>query len=276
MNTTHPSFTKMIYGLTSLSGLTETQLKKVVNPHTIATVYKVVFTHSSVSKDNYEFYEFRGDGVVNKAIVNFIIDRFPQLCMPEGVPILTNLKNRLQSTQVLSRLGRQLKITRFLDQAPDVPINIEAVSEDIFEAYFGATEMLVDSIVSGVGYTACQRILFKILEREQISLAFEDIYFSKSIVKEFLEKAPHKGEFKFKRERNGKMVSSSVFITLNGVTYNAGTGEGRKNAAADELACKQAVRFLADELHLPIRAFDTLEGKTKEEIRELLNAGSAV
>lgn len=274
MNTTHPMFTKMIYGLTSLSGLTETQLKKVVNPHTIETVYKVVFTHSSASKDNYEFYEFRGDGVVNKAIINFIVDRFPQLCMPEGVPILTNLKNRLQSTQILSRLGRQLNIAQFLLQNPESPINIEAVSEDIFEAYFGATEMLIDAIVPGVGYTACQRILFKILEREHISLAFEDIYFSKSIVKEFLEKAPYKGTFEFKRERQGKVVESKIFITLNGITYNAGGGEGRKNAAADENACKQAVRFLADELHYPIRTFDTLEGKTKEEIRLLLSAGN--
>ena len=268
----NPTFTKLIYGLTKLSGLTETQLKKIVNEHTIETVYKVVFTHSSASKDNYEFYEFRGDGVVNKAIINFIVDRFPQLCMPEGVPILTNLKNRLQSTQVLSRLGRQLKITQFLIQGDDTPINIEAVSEDIFEAYFGATEMLIDLILPGVGYTACQRILFKILEREQISLAFEDIYFAKSVIKEFLEKAPHKGEFKFVRERQDKTVMSTVFITLNGITYNAGYGKGRKNAIADEIACKHAVLFLSNELRLPIRTFDTLEGKTKEEIRKILTS----
>ena len=270
----HPSFTKLIYGLTKLSGLTETQLKKIVNPHTIETVYKVVFTHSSASKDNYEYYEFRGDGVVNKAIINFVVDRFPQLCMPEGVPILTNLKNRLQSTQVLSRLGRKLKITQFLIQQTNIPINIESVSEDIFEAYFGATEMLIDRILPGVGYTACQRILFKILEREQISLAFEDIYFSKSVIKEFLEKAPYKGDFKFARERNEKIVTSTLFITLSGITYTAGIGSGRKNSIADELACKNAILFLSNELKLPIRAFDTLEGKTKEEIREILNAGT--
>jgi dsRNA-specific ribonuclease len=53
----------------------------------------------------------------------------------------------------------------------------KSLLEDVFEAFFGATEMLLDSMVHpGAGYGVCFKILKSIFDDLPISLKYEDLY----------------------------------------------------------------------------------------------------
>ena len=54
-------------------------------------LFSQIFTHPSISEQNYEYYEFLGDLVVNKSIGQYLSRRFPQLRCPHTIAIYTIL-----------------------------------------------------------------------------------------------------------------------------------------------------------------------------------------
>ena len=60
--------------------------------------------------------------------------------------------------------------------------------EDCLEAFIGATEMQFDNRVKfGVGYTACYNIISAIYDKIPISLKYEDLFDSKTRLKEIFD-----------------------------------------------------------------------------------------
>jgi dsRNA-specific ribonuclease len=142
-------------------------------------VYQSVFTHMSVDElQNYEFYEILGDVTLNKAIVWYLKDRFPKLQNAAGVKIIARLRINLVSKKHFGYLAEKLGFLEFIRADADIKSQKQtSLLEDVFEAFFGATEFLLDTILgNGSGYGICFRIVKAILDQEFISLRYEDLY----------------------------------------------------------------------------------------------------
>ena len=142
-------------------------------------LYSRAFTHQSIdAEQNYEFLEILGDVTCNKIVVWYIKDRFPVLQNTAGVKVIARLRINLVSKKNFSLLAENLGFGDFISCEKEIKEQKgKALLEDAFEAFFGATEMLLDSVVHpGAGYGVCYRILKDIFDKLPISLKYEDLY----------------------------------------------------------------------------------------------------
>lgn len=167
-------------------------------------LYNTVFTHqTSDIKNNYEYLEFLGDTTLNKSIAWYLSRRFPILNCSEGVKILTRLKINLISKRSFAEFAKQLYFWNFVSADVDTrAMKMDKTLEDVFEAFFGATELLIDKrIRQGAGYSACYSIIETLMDTRQISLKYEDLFDSKTRLKEIFD---HFGD------RLGKMEYETI------------------------------------------------------------------
>jgi hypothetical protein len=171
-------FKEFICQLLALSNLKKKYINQLVTEENMR-IYQSVFTHISKDPDNnYEFYEILGDVTLNKAIVWYIKERFPFLHNAAGVKIIARLRINMVSKKHFSAISEKLGFAKYI-QAEDEyhETKQQSLLEDVFEAFFGATEFLLDKIVSpGAGYGICFRLIKTILDQEPISLRYEDLY----------------------------------------------------------------------------------------------------
>lgn len=144
-------------------------------------LYRQAFTHSSVSDINYEWLEILGDSTLNKCVVWYINQRFPQLHNANGVKVIARLKINLVSRSHFSEICERLGLAQFVqfneDTMKNKTFHNKNLFEDVLEAFFGATEILVDKIVSvGAGYGICFHLFKNIMDPIHISLKYEDLY----------------------------------------------------------------------------------------------------
>jgi dsRNA-specific ribonuclease len=85
--------------------------------------------------------------------------------------------------------------------------------EDVFEAFFGTTQKLVDSeIRMGVGYSICYNIIQNLFEKMPISLKYEDLYDPKTRLKEVFDYFKDTiGQIKYENERRERIQYVKVF-----------------------------------------------------------------
>jgi dsRNA-specific ribonuclease len=142
-------------------------------------VYSQVFTHPSANDElNYEAFELAGDVTLNKAIVWYFLRRFPQLNCPKGVKVVTRLKIRYVSKKAFSNFAKDLGFWYFISASDDVRAKeMKPALEDVFEAFTGATEYLIDKKIGlSVGYSVCYNIVKELFDQVKISLKYEDLY----------------------------------------------------------------------------------------------------
>ena len=168
------SFIRTLLGRMNIS---EKNMDELTNEENMK-VYENVFTHSCVDeKNNYEFYEILGDVTCNKIIVWYLKNRFPFLNNTEGVKVIARLKINLVSKVSFSKWSLKLGFDKYISYDLETKIKNEiGVLEDCLEAFIGASELLIDKIFKGGGYFFCYRFLNSILEEEDISLKYEDLY----------------------------------------------------------------------------------------------------
>jgi dsRNA-specific ribonuclease len=153
-------------------------------------LYSRAFTHQSIdAEQNYEFLEILGDATCNKIVVWYIKDRFPVLQNTAGVKVIARLRINLVSKKNFSLLAEKLGFDDFISCEKEIKEQKgKSLLEDVFEAFFGATETLLDSIVhSGAGYGICFKILKSIFDDLPISLKYEDLYDPITRLKETLD-----------------------------------------------------------------------------------------
>jgi dsRNA-specific ribonuclease len=153
-------------------------------------MYDRVFTHSSVdSCNNYEYLEFLGDTTLNKSIAWYLSRRFDRFACSDGVQALTRLKINLISKRSFAGFAKRLSFWEFVSASTETRSNqMDKTLEDVFEAFFGATEVLIDSrIRQGAGYSVCYAIISNILDTMDISLRYEDLFDSKTRLKEVFD-----------------------------------------------------------------------------------------
>ena len=178
-------------------------------------LYSQAFTHPTADENNnYEPLEFLGDSIVNCVIVWYLSRRFPQLNCQDGVKILARLKINLVSKKVFANFGSELDFWRYVSADKETrDTKMKKTLEDVFEAFFGATQKLIDSeIRMGVGYSICYNIIQNLFENMQISLKYEDLYDPKTRLKEVFDFFKDQiGQVKYENERVERIQYVKVY-----------------------------------------------------------------
>ncbi len=236
-------------------------------------LYSTAFTNPTADAvKNYEFLEKIGDTTCNKAIIWYIYRKFPKLkTKPQGLMIFTKICHILQSNKTFSKLALDLGFQKFITYGmmrtkdglyEDIMIiKRNSVLEDCFEAFFGATELLVDSISrEGVGYAICNEI-FKglISDIELPSIKYESLVDSVTRLKELFDynflgrgklgtyeyvSLPDTSVGEEKDQQQFKLKTVSVvWKSLTGNVVTVATGSGSLKDKAKIVAAENALEY---------------------------------
>ena len=153
-------------------------------------VFSAAFTSEEIDEaNNYQVYEQLGDLTGNKFIGWYSYRRFPQLKCSEGVQIVARLKINYGAKRSFFSIAQKLGFWEFISAPNELRARrMKPLLEDVFEAFLGATESLIDDRIKfGVGYSVVYRILESIFNEIPISLKYEDLYDAKTRLKELFD-----------------------------------------------------------------------------------------
>lgn len=186
-------FVDLISGLLSRGKLKPKYISLLTNEESMKA-YSTAFTAYSFDPiNNYERFEQLGDVTANKFIVWYAYKRFPQLDCTEGVKVVARLRINYGATKIFSSIGEELGFWPFISAEINGTDHnkkyrnrhMKQLLEDVFEAFIGCTEWLLDKAFrTGVGYAIVYDILLDIFDNRHMSIAYEDLYDSKTRLKE--------------------------------------------------------------------------------------------
>ncbi len=239
----------------SLQGLIESLMWRAqINPKYMQVltdrmdVYKQAFTAASAdNKKNYEIMELLGDASANKFLAWYFFRRFPQLNCPTGVKVIARLKINYASKASFAKISESLGFWPHIKASEDHKAqDKKSLLEDVFEAFLGATEMILDDFFQvGAGYAIVNQLLTSIFDDMYISLQYEDLYDAKTRLKELFDvNQSVLGKLKYTPDPD---VANQilVFREKDGVKTLMGRGSGRTKAAQEQAASKEALDALA-------------------------------
>lgn len=244
-------FQDMIDNVLKFSGMKDEDRKRFLSPSSLS-LYDQVFTHSSAnSESNYEYLEFLGDTTLNKSVAWYLSQRFPQLNCSMGVKILTRLKINLISKRSFAYFAKRMNFWHFVSADAETRQNkMDKTLEDVFEAFFGATELLIDKFIyDGAGYKVCYNIIHSLLETEIISLKYEDLFDAKTRLKEvfdYFQRDGTLGQLKYLSEKEDRIHHITVVNLQNGVEQILGKGSAYLKADAQQKAAEIAISTLKE------------------------------
>ena len=186
-------------------------------------IYSAVFTSELVDEiDNYQFYEQLGDLTGNKFIVWYIYERFPQLKCTEGVKIAARLRINYGAKNSFFGIAEKLGFWDFIS----APIDLrqrkkKSLLEDVFEAFIGATEYILDAYIStGSGYKYVYQFLKNVFDDINISLKYEDLYDGKTRLKELFDMYKDKIGTLYYEEKKEDLITFSYCYRIEGYKGN--------------------------------------------------------
>lgn len=162
-------------------------------------IYQTAFTSNTVDpKNNYELYEYIGDNAANTAVVNYFYAVFPQLRCSKSIHILNRLKIVHVSKDSYSNIAENLGFWPYIrynssvaDTKPQLKRTKEALLEDVFEAFVGATQIIITNKYSysllGVASQIIYNFIKSIFDEKHISFEPEALYDAKTRLKELFE-----------------------------------------------------------------------------------------
>jgi len=231
-------------------------------------IFASAFTSEQVDdNNNYQVYEQLGDLTGNKFIVWYIYKRFPQLKCAEGVKVAARLRINLGSKNSFCSIAENFGFWDFISATNDLrQRKKKPLLEDVFEAFLGATETILDQNTKiGVGYACVYKILGAIFDEIPISLKYEDLYDSKTRLKELFDiHSDNLGPLKYEEKRED-LVAYSLIYRLEGAKYESrqdgtvnmnsiigkykkvliGQGRAALKADAEQAAASDALKNLA-------------------------------
>ena len=173
---------------------------KLIKPESLS-VYSQCFTSSEInSEKNYEYFEQLGDVSANKFLVWYFYKRFPQLECAKGVKVVARLKINEGSKKSFSSMARDLGFWDQIRASEEEKVrDPDSLLEDVFEAFIGGTEYLLDQHVHrGIGNLAVCDFLSHHWDKRRISLKYEDLFDSKTRLKELFDRYPDLGRVKYR------------------------------------------------------------------------------
>ena len=247
------TFKTFVANLIATSGLDSAQQQLLTDPLSMQ-LYQKAFTHVSFDAYNhYEVYEQLGDITVNKFLVWYFHHRLAQygamFHSTLGVKIVARLRIKYGSKQQLSELADRLgfwehiRITETVSQGKRL-----SILEDVFEAFLGVTEYIVDSrIALGLGYMVCYRILKGWFDAMAIDISYEHLFDAKTRLKELFDL--HRDVlgalvYDFEKQANSSLVH--VFRVLhNERIFICSASSPINRALAEQQASEEALSILA-------------------------------
>jgi dsRNA-specific ribonuclease len=215
-------------------------------------IFQSAFTSEEVNpQSNYEYFEQMGDVSANKFLVYYFYRRFPRLKCSRGVKVVARLKINYASKKVFARLAEQEGFwPHIMATREETQHNRLDLLEDVFEAFVGATEWILDTDVKeGVGAVAITKWLTHIFDKEHVSLRYEDLYDAKTRLKELFDRHHSVlGKVYYSETReidaNGNPVVTTSRVyrrVLRGRCVSLGVGVARLKADAQRAAAQQAI-----------------------------------
>ena len=243
-----PEFKLFITRLLQIGNINNSHISFLTNDENMK-LYSIAFTHQSANDThNYECYEILGDATLNSCIVWYLARKYPNLLTPDGVKIIARQKINLVSKKSFSTLAIGLDIWKFV--SADVQVKqtkMKKVSEDVFEAFFGVTNLLADQYHMGIGNEMCYRIISAIFdENVNISFKYEDMFDNKTRLKELFDANKQLGELVYTNEKVQTAtsfinVSSACIKMHNGQLEVIGVGKAALKIDAEQNAAGNAI-----------------------------------
>lgn len=232
--------------------------------------YGNAFTSEQVDpNNNYQVYEQLGDLSGNKFIVWYIYRRFPQLKCAEGVKVAARLRINYGSKNSFYKFAEDLGFWDFISATNDLrQRKMKPLLEDVFEAFLGVTEVILDEkVMYGVGYACVYKILEGIFNEIDISLRYEDLYDAKTRLKELFDIHVEKLGPLVYEETKDEFITHSVAYRCDGGLYDTrpdgtvntkkivgryrkvkiGEGSAALKADAQQIAASEAIKNLANQ-----------------------------
>jgi len=195
-------------------------------------IYRRAFTHSSVNvDDNYEKMEQIGDGIINSVLVNYFHRKFPDI----DVGIAARLKIKYASKTALANFARRLDFQSYISVLIEPSQKQwESILEDVFEAFFGATFLIMSNKNYGAGYLVCTFIMENLMKEEVIDLSREALFDAKTRLKELFDLHKELGTIVYKSKNTPQGVYAEVYRQgYNGTTEFLGSGISQKGLKMD-------------------------------------------
>lgn len=184
------SFKSLIHGL-----LVKANLKKkyiaMFTDDSAMEIYNSVFTHKSIdAENNYEHYEILGDGTITKFLIWYFSERFPKIATSSGVKVLAQLRIKYGSKIMLAPIAEEYGFTKYISATKgEFDVSKTSLLEDVFEAFIGATELLVNTrIKKHVGYSVCYTLLQTLYDAKPIDISYEALNSPISRLKEIFDR----------------------------------------------------------------------------------------
>ena len=245
-------FKSFILQILSLGDIKDIYKNFLVN-ETNLNLFSNAFTAKSAHlTNNFEVYEQLGDLCVNKFIVFYMYKRFPKLNCSEGVKVVARLRINYGARNSFFNFANNLGFWKFISASTDDRNRrMKPLMEDVFEAFFGCVESIIDSHFInneyGLGYRICCKILKNIFDQIPISLKYEDLYDAKTRLKELFDHYPNEdiGNLVYKEHKTENMITiSNVFRLIGTKQQLIGTGSASLKADAQQKAAAQALLSL--------------------------------
>lgn len=261
------AFTTFIRKLLAGSKLKSKYIKLLTDKEGMK-LYASAFTSELVDEDNnYQVFEQLGDLLGNKFIVCYMYKRFPQLHCTDGVKVVARLRINYGAKESFSKIANELGFWPWISATNDLrQRKMKSLLEDVFEAFLGVTEFILDNkIRNGIGYAIAYDLLKHIFDKMPISLRYEDLYDPKTRLKELFDMHEERlGPLVYKGTRNDDTgITTSTAYRVDGGSYEVrpngsvnrkrivggkyvkiGTGSASLKADAQQNASASALRFL--------------------------------
>ena len=231
---------------TTEDGIFYTELKNILGfaPHNLE-IYKCAFTHRSEHKTdekgnpiNFERLEFLGDAMLGSAITAYLYEQIPT--GDEG--FLTKMRSKIVSREHLNELGKDFKLTKFLN--PAIPLkNFGAnVYGNLFEAFIGA--IYLDKGNLGVEQFIKQKVIKKYVDLKRLE---GKVISYKSMLIEYCQKQKKQYVFEVFEDTTHekstvKYFGVKLFIDSKCVAKSRATSKKK----AEEVAAQRAYYVLQD------------------------------
>jgi dsRNA-specific ribonuclease len=234
LNIHKKSVTTMTMSTRKLSAFVAAQFQNIVSPKYLDVltspraikIYDQCMTSSTYDEsNNYEYLEQLGDVTANKFLVWYFYRRFPELVCPRGVKVVARLKINYGSKKVFSQLAHEIGFWEHIKASDECKHKKrDDLLEDSFEAFVGATELILDT-------------------------KYEDLYDSKTRLKELADKFSQIGRITYKESREGdgiNTITTSRIYTTTGIHQRKqliATGRARLKNDAQRAAAQLAINY---------------------------------
>jgi dsRNA-specific ribonuclease len=189
----------IIYLMKNYMKLSEKYIDKWTTPENMKS-FEQAFTHESYDDDkdekdkinskefNYEFFELVGDSCLNKNIVYYLQDRFPQFRNAEGVKYITKMKLHAVSKANYHVIADSLGIYPWI-RASKVFLETQKYKllEDCFEAFVGAFELMVNRSYEQLGCSLVYPLVKTIFDKLNIPTTLRGLSDNISQLKEAID-----------------------------------------------------------------------------------------